>query len=371
MRRSLACLPLALLLAAGSAAGGPAPSAPPAEPAPAAAPAPAQQAEAPGVRRIPVTTPAGTFEVWTRLVGASDEIAVLLLHGGPGVSHEYLEIFAEHLPPAGIETIFYDQLGSHFSDQPRGPQLWEIPRFVAEVEQVRRALAHPEHLRGLVISNMMSSIPAYNRYAHEVLMPQMDPAVLAEVQALEAAERYDDPRYLELLVPHHYVHHVLRRPPAEWPDAVNRAFAPLNADIYLPMQGPSELRRERQARRLGPQRRPRPHRRADAGHRRRPRHHGPGAHGMDGRAAAAGDVPRVRRGEPPGDVGRHGLLLRGAARLARLAARRRVGPPQLTRASAVGATPSAGRRAPSPSRSCHRFVIDASPDSSPQESNKE
>jgi proline iminopeptidase len=72
-------------------------------------------------------------------------------------------------------------------------------------------------------------------------MASMDPAILSEIQALEAAEDYDNPRYMELLVTHHYVDHVLRLPPDEWPDPVNRAFAAINPDIYIPLQGPSEL----------------------------------------------------------------------------------------------------------------------------------
>jgi proline iminopeptidase len=43
------------------------------------------------------------------------------------------------------------------------------------------------------------------------------------------------------LFEHHYVEHVLRMPIDEWPDPVNRAFKHLNPDIYVPMQGPSEL----------------------------------------------------------------------------------------------------------------------------------
>ena len=72
-------------------------------------------------------------------------------------------------------------------------------------------------------------------------MPQIDPGVLAEIEAFEAAEDYANPRYSELLMEHHYQYHVLRLPPEEWPDALNRAFEHLNADIYILMQGPSEL----------------------------------------------------------------------------------------------------------------------------------
>ncbi len=218
-----------------------------------------------GVRMIPVETPLGTFRVWTKRVGNNPTIKVLLLHGGPGATHEYFEAFDSYFPGAGIEYYYYDQLGSAYSDQPDAPELWEIPRAVEEVEQVRRALgldaenfylyghswggilameyalAHQENLKGLIISNMMASIPAYNEYAEDVLMASMDPGVLAEIKALEAAEDYENPRYMELLVEHHYVYHVLRMPPEDWPDPVNRAFDKINPDIYIPMQGPSEL----------------------------------------------------------------------------------------------------------------------------------
>lgn len=218
-----------------------------------------------GVRMIPVETPKGTFEVWTRKVGDSPTMKVLLLHGGPGATHEYLEVFADFLPAAGIEVYLYDQLGSYFSDQPENPDLWEIPRFVEEVEQIRQALGlgpdnfylyghswggilameyaleHGDQLKGLIISNMMASIPLYNQYAEEVLMPQIDPAVLAEIKGFEAAEDYENPRYMELLMEHHYVYHVLRMPADQWPDGMVQAFEHINPQIYVLMQGPSEL----------------------------------------------------------------------------------------------------------------------------------
>jgi proline iminopeptidase len=88
---------------------------------------------------------------------------------------------------------------------------------------------------------MMSSVPAYNEYAEQVLMQQMDQAALVEIKQLEADGDTENPRYMELLIEQHYVHHVLRMPPEEWPDPVQRAFAHVNQAIYVPMQGPSEL----------------------------------------------------------------------------------------------------------------------------------
>jgi proline iminopeptidase len=218
-----------------------------------------------GVNLIPITTPKGTFKVWTKRVGNNPRIKVLLLHGGPGFTHEYFEPADSYFPAAGIEYYYYDQLGSYYSDQPADSSLWDLPRFVEEVEQVRQALGlnqdnfyllgqswggllaieyalkYQQHLKGLVISNMMSSIPAYVEYAERVLMPAMDQKVLAEVKALEAKKDYQNPRYMELLTPHHYQIHILRMPPDQWPDPVNRAFKHLNAAVYVPMQGPSEL----------------------------------------------------------------------------------------------------------------------------------
>ena len=103
------------------------------------------------------------------------------------------------------------------------------------------AIHHPDNLKALVISNMMSSVPAYNSYAREVLMPAMDPGALAEIQAFEADGATDDPRYEQLLREHHYRLHVCRMPLDQWPEAVTRGLGHINAAIYVPMQGPSEL----------------------------------------------------------------------------------------------------------------------------------
>jgi proline iminopeptidase len=218
-----------------------------------------------GARLIPVRTPAGQYRVWVKRVGNNPDLKVLLLHGGPGSTHEYLEACDSFLPAAGIEYYYYDQLGSGFSDQPDDPSLWEADRFVDEVEQVRQALrlsrdnfvlyghswggilaieyalAYQQHLRGLVISNMMSSVPAYNAYAEQVLMPEMDQVALAEIKALEASGDIENPRYMELLTEQHYVHHVLRMPEADWPEPAVRGLAHINPAIYVSMQGPSEL----------------------------------------------------------------------------------------------------------------------------------
>lgn len=214
---------------------------------------------------IPVRTPAGEFRVWTRRVGTNPGLKVLLLHGGPGATSELYESFDTWFPRAGIEYYHYDQLGSFRSDQPDDASLWELGRFVDEVEQVRQALEldqsnfvllgqswggllameyavhHQHNLKALVISNMMSSAPLYNAYARDVLMPAMDQDVLAQIKRYEADGNTGDPRYEQLLMEHHYVLHVCRLPLADWPDPVTRSLGHINPAIYVPMQGPSEL----------------------------------------------------------------------------------------------------------------------------------
>lgn len=218
-----------------------------------------------GVRMIPIKTPAGEFRVWTKRFGNNPTTKVLLLHGGPGSTHEAFESFESYLPPEGIEFIYYDQLGSAYSDQPTDSTLWQLPRFVEEVEQVRIALGlnkdnfyllgqswggilamqyalkYQQNLKGLIISNMMASCPKYGEYAETVLSKQMPPAVVKEVKALEASGQYTSPRYMELLIPNFYEQHLMRLPAAQWPNAVNRAFANMNQQIYVQMQGPSEF----------------------------------------------------------------------------------------------------------------------------------
>jgi len=116
-----------------------------------------------GVKLIPITTPKGNFRVWTKRVGDNPRIKLLLLHGGPGGTHEYFEAFNDYFPDAGIEYYFYDQLGSAHSDQPDDPDLWEIPRFVEEVEQVRKALGL-DHSNFLLVARSSLSVSWLNEF---------------------------------------------------------------------------------------------------------------------------------------------------------------------------------------------------------------
>jgi proline iminopeptidase len=219
--------------------------------------------EAGGVRMIPIETPVGTFNVWTKRFGNNPRIKVLLLHGGPAMTHEYMECFETFFLREGFEFYEYDQLGSYYSDQPTDSSLWTTERFVEEVEQVRLAigadssnffvlgnswggilameyaLKYQQHLKGLIVANMVASAPEYGKYADDVLAKQMDPAVLAEIRDIEARKDFSNPRFMELLQEHYYNHHICRLNP--WPEPCTRSFKHGNNAIYTLMQGPSEF----------------------------------------------------------------------------------------------------------------------------------
>jgi proline iminopeptidase len=216
-----------------------------------------------GIKMIPVKTPAGDFKVWTKRFGNNPRIKVLLLHGGPAFTHQYLEVFESFFPKEGFEFYEYDQLGCGNSDKPTDTSLWVLDRFVEEVEQVRQAigadstnfyilgnswggilgmqyaLKYQNNMKSLIVANMMASCPEYGKYAQEVLAKQMDSNVLKELRAIEAKKDFTNPRYDELLFPNFYTQHLCRL--KEWPEPLMRSLRDYNKAIYTQMQGPSEF----------------------------------------------------------------------------------------------------------------------------------
>ncbi len=217
-----------------------------------------------GVKVITIDSPKGKLKVWTKRIGNNPKMKLLLLSGGPGISHEYFECMESFLPAEGIEIIYYDQTGTGFSDNPNDTTMWDLPRYVEEVEQVRKALnlnkdnfyilghswggilamqyalKYQNNLKGLIISNMMASAPKYGEYS-KVLEKQMNPEVLKTIKEIEAKKDFSNPKYMELLMNNFYNEHILRKPIAEWPEPVNRAMSKINSSLYITMQGPSEL----------------------------------------------------------------------------------------------------------------------------------
>jgi proline iminopeptidase len=143
--------------------------------------------------------------------------------------------------------------------------LYDLSRYVEEVEQVRQALhldehnfyllghswggimaidyalKYQQHLKGLIISSMMCSASEYDRYAKDVLAKTIPADVLDTIHVMEQNHDFENPRYMELLMQHYYAQHICRIPLNEWPEPVTRSFKKLNSNLYVIMQGPSEF----------------------------------------------------------------------------------------------------------------------------------
>jgi len=203
-------------------------------------------------------------KVWTKRIGNNPKIKVLLLHGGPALTHEYMECFESFFPQAGIEFYHYDQLGSYYSDQPENDSLWTIDRFVEELEQVRiklglnsenffilgnswggilameYALKYQKNLKGMIISNMTADFDKYEAY-NAKLRSEMRKSLIDSLEVFEKKNDFHNPKYQDLVFNEYYTRHILRLPAKEWPEPVLRSFKHVNAHVYEYMQGPSEF----------------------------------------------------------------------------------------------------------------------------------
>lgn len=199
------------------------------------------------------------YKVWTKK-SKQGTIPILLLHGGPGSTHEYFECFEQFLPPSGYQLIFYDQLGSYHSDQPDDTNLWNVDRFREEVEQVRNALGlnnfylygfswggilaieyalkYQQHLKGLLLSNISASMKSYETYI-TTLRHRLPPTIQKQLQTYEDKGELEYPSYSKLLFQHFYSKHFCRLNP--WPEPLTRTFRHKNKQVYDTMQGPNDF----------------------------------------------------------------------------------------------------------------------------------
>ena len=204
-----------------------------------------------------VLVPGGN--VWYRVVGANrKKIPLLLLHGGPGASHDYLE----PLEPLSDErpVIFYDQLGSGNSDRPDDRSLWTIKRFVEELEHVREALQlHEVHILGqswgtmlgvdyvlakapqgvtsLILSGPCLSAARWST-DQKAYLSEFPEAIRRVIQDSEASGDFSSSGYQEAMK-QYYKRHVCRLDP--WPECLTRTFEKLGHAVYEYMWGPSEF----------------------------------------------------------------------------------------------------------------------------------
>jgi proline iminopeptidase len=204
----------------------------------------------------------GKYNVWTKKIG-DGKIKVLLLHGGPGFSHDYFECFEDFLPKEGIEFYYYDQLGCGNSDAPNDTSLWTIPRYVEEVEQVRKGLCldsfyllghswgsmlameylnkYQNHVKAAILSNMTAGIKSYLPYAEKLKKQFLSARDIEVYDSLDKLKLYNSAAYQDLLMSRLYTHTICQLPVDQWPEPLMRAFKKENSAIYIQMQGVDEF----------------------------------------------------------------------------------------------------------------------------------
>lgn len=198
-------------------------------------------------------------KIWTR-TSKQGHIPIMLLHGGPGGTHEFFECFEQFLAPRGFQVIVYDQLDSYYSDKPNDPALWTVDRFAEEVEEVRAALGvsamyllgysfgvvlaieyalrYPQHVKGLVLSNFAPSAASF-----EARMQYLRTQLPAEVQALftdlEAKGEAGSPAWQAAMEQHFYPRFFCTL--SLMPEAFARALGHLNWPLCMHFFGKNDF----------------------------------------------------------------------------------------------------------------------------------
>jgi L-proline amide hydrolase len=206
-------------------------------------------------------------ETWYRIVGDlrpdGGPAPLVILHGGPGASHDYCEPIADLIAATGRACVLYDQLGcgksQHLPDAPA--DFWTPGLYKAELRAVlghlgiagryavigqswggmlamEHALDRPTGLRALVVADSPASIPLWVEEANR--LRSLLPAEVEEtLRKHEEAETTSDPEYVAA-VQVFYDRHVCRVP---MPDCVRRSFAQIDEEptVYHTMNGPSEF----------------------------------------------------------------------------------------------------------------------------------
>lgn len=200
---------------------------------------------------------------WYRIVGdLGGKTPVILAHGGPGATHDYIEPIAE-LSKTGRACILYDQLGNGRSSHLReaSSSFWTVDLFKNELKYLtdalgiaesyhllghswggmlamEHALDRPAGLKSIVVADSPASVSAWVEEANR-LRAELPPEVQATLLKHEDEGTTDDPAYEEATMAF-YDRHLCRIP---WPECLQRTFAAIEEDptVYQTMNGPSEF----------------------------------------------------------------------------------------------------------------------------------
>lgn len=204
-----------------------------------------------------ITTKNG--KIWYGIFGEKQPgVPLLVLHGGPGAPHDYLEslkVMANERP-----VVFYDQLGCGNSDRPDDDSLWSIEYFVEELSIVCQLLKlenihilgqswgsmlaveyilrkNPAGVRSLILSAPFLNAPRFIA-DQKTWLKEMPDSERRVIEACEATENYENDAYQNAMMAY-YKRHLCRLDP--WPECLNRTLERLGHVVYKHMWGASEF----------------------------------------------------------------------------------------------------------------------------------
>ncbi len=200
------------------------------------------------------------FETFYRIVG--EETAnppLLLLHGGPGSTHNYLEVLDSLAELTHRQVISYDQLGCGESFVEGHPELWTLPTWMDELDALRSWLRldrvhllgqswggmliiaylvdrNPKGIASAILSSTLSSSELWSHEQHRLIsfMPQEEQEAIAK--ATESG-RFDAPDYLR--ANDHYTALHACEITADSPECLRRPKR-FGTESYIEAWGPNE-----------------------------------------------------------------------------------------------------------------------------------
>lgn len=166
--------------------------------------------------------PFGKYKTYFRIAGKkSDKAPLLMLHGGPGSTHNYFELFDDFADQTGRQVVTYDQLGCGNSSMPDDhPELYNANTWVKELIAIRKYLhldqVHllgqswggmleiiylcdylPAGIKSATLASTLSDSQLWGHEQHRMIkfMPKRDQEIIAKA---EKTGNYDDPEYLQV-----------------------------------------------------------------------------------------------------------------------------------------------------------------------------
>ncbi len=206
------------------------------------------------------------YQTWYRITGSlnSEKLPLIIAHGGPGCTHDYVDAFKDIAALDDRAVIHYDQLGNGNSTRlpDKGPDFWTVDLFLAELDNLlthlgiqdryaylgqswggilgaEHAVRRPAGLKALVIANSPANMRTWVAEANRLRL-ELPSDVQQTLLKHEEAGTLSDPEYIAASRVF-YDRHVCRVSP--WPKEVARTFAIMDEDntVYRNMNGPTEF----------------------------------------------------------------------------------------------------------------------------------